>query len=102
MQYLFICKKIDLKIQGSLLILDMGNFRTSIITCEFGNLEYTLSVPISGDSFTQALVHAMQITEDQAEAIKAKDAAIHSLESRLADLEKVVARLGQHGSPSGQ
>ena len=40
--------------------------------------------------------------QEQAETLKAKDAAIHSLESRLADLEKLVARLGQHSSPSGQ
>lgn len=54
----------------SLLIVDMGNFRTSIITCEYGCLEYTLSVPISGDSFTQALVHSLNVSEQQAEATK--------------------------------
>src|SRR2546429_6104173 len=43
-----------------------------------------------------------QKLQEQAETLKAKDAAIHSLESRLADLEKLVERLAQHGSPSGQ
>lgn len=56
--------------EKSLLIVDMGNFRSSIITCEGGSLEYTLSVPISGDSFTDALVHALGYTLEQAEAIK--------------------------------
>jgi hypothetical protein len=43
-----------------------------------------------------------QKLRDQAEALKAKDAAIHSLESRLVDLEKIVDRLAQHSSSSSQ
>ena len=36
-----------------------------------------------------------QKLEEQAETLKSKDARIHTLESRLADLEKAVARLAQ-------
>ncbi len=52
------------------LILDFGTFRTSLITVEHGSLEYTLSVPISGNSLTQSLVKALGVKEDEAEKIK--------------------------------
>lgn len=55
---------------SSVLILDMGSFRTSLITCENGNLQYTLSVPISGNSLTQALVKTLNIKEEEAEKVK--------------------------------
>jgi len=58
---------------------------------------------VDADGVALAAIQGLnQKLQEQAETLKAKDAAIHSLESRLADLEKLVARLGQHSSPSGQ
>jgi hypothetical protein len=43
-----------------------------------------------------------QKLEDQSEALKIKDARIHALESRLADLEKIVDRIASHSLPDAE
>lgn len=52
------------------LILDMDTYRTSLIVASKGNLEFTSSVPIAGDAFTQSIARALGISEADAEKMK--------------------------------
>ncbi len=54
----------------NVLILDMDTFRTSLIVLEKGNLQFTSSVPIAGDAFTQSVSKGLTISAEEAEKIK--------------------------------
>ncbi len=54
----------------NILILDMDTFRTSLIVIEKGNLQFTSSVPIAGDAFTQSIARALSVSAEEAENIK--------------------------------
>lgn len=52
------------------MILDMDTYRTSLIIASNGNLEYTSSVPIAGDAFTQSIARVLGISAEEAEKVK--------------------------------
>jgi type IV pilus assembly protein PilM len=54
----------------STLILDMNTYRTSLIIVENGHLQFTSSVPIAGDAFTQSIARALGVNPTDAEKIK--------------------------------
>lgn len=54
----------------NVLILDMDTYRTSLIVVEKGSLQFTSSVPIAGDAFTQSIARALGVTAAEAETIK--------------------------------
>jgi type IV pilus assembly protein PilM len=54
----------------NILILDMDTYRTSLILVEKGNLQFTSSVPIAGDAFTQSIARSLGVTADEAEKVK--------------------------------
>lgn len=53
-----------------LLILDISTFRSSLIVVSQGFLQFTSSVPIAGDAFTQSIARALGVSEADAEKIK--------------------------------
>jgi len=53
-----------------LLILDMSTSRSSLIVVSQGFVQFTSSVPIAGDAFTQAIARALGINEQEAEKVK--------------------------------
>jgi type IV pilus assembly protein PilM len=54
----------------NILLLDMDTYRTSLIVVEKGNLQFTSSVPIAGDAFTQSIARALSISGEEAEKVK--------------------------------
>lgn len=52
------------------LILDMDTYRTSLIVADQGSLQFTSSVPIAGDAFTQSIARALAIKPEEAEQLK--------------------------------
>ncbi|GAC1574111.1 MAG: type IV pilus assembly protein PilM [Candidatus Doudnabacteria bacterium] len=54
----------------NVLIMDMDTYRTSLIVVEKGSLQFTSSVPIAGDAFTQSIARALSVTGVEAEKIK--------------------------------
>ncbi|MDB4939607.1 MAG: pilM [Candidatus Doudnabacteria bacterium] len=54
----------------NVLILDMDTLRSSLVVVEKGNLQFTSTVPIAGDAFTQSIARAMGVTDEEAETIK--------------------------------
>ncbi len=62
-------------------ILDMNTYRTSIIIASNGNLQFTSSVPIAGDAFTQSIARALGVSEEEAEKIKRESGLSDSSES---------------------
>lgn len=58
--------------QETCLLLDMESFRTSLIMAEQGNLQFTSTIPIAGNSLTESLAKALGIASAKAEEIKKK------------------------------
>lgn len=54
------------------LIVDIDAFRTSLIMVEQGNLEFTSSIPIAGNTFTESIARNLGISSQKAEMIKHK------------------------------
>lgn len=54
------------------LIMDVDAFRSNLIMVENGNLQFTSSVPIAGNTFTETIARALGVPSDKAEAIKKK------------------------------
>ncbi len=54
------------------LIVDIDSFRTSLIMVEAGNLQFTSSIPIAGNSFTEGIARALGVSSQKAELIKCK------------------------------
>lgn len=54
----------------TVLILDMDAFRTSLIVVEKGHLQFTSSIPISGEAFTQSIASGLGVSAKEAEKIK--------------------------------
>jgi Tfp pilus assembly PilM family ATPase len=52
--------------------LDVESFRTSLIMAEQGNLQFTSTIPIAGNSLTESLAKALGIASAKAEEIKKK------------------------------
>lgn len=54
------------------LLIDLDSFKTNLIMVEKGNLQFSSSIPIAGNTFTDTIAQALGITKPQAEAIKIK------------------------------
>lgn len=63
---------IDFNAKPTCLIVDLDAFRTSLIMVEEGKLQFTSSIPIAGNSFTESLARFSGISSAKAEAIKRK------------------------------
>ncbi len=55
---------------GSILIIDLGNDRTSFIFYKNPTLRFTQSIPISGEKFTLAIARGFKISFQKAEKLK--------------------------------
>lgn len=58
--------------QDSALIVDLGGSKTSLIVVEDGNLQFTSTVPIAGNSFTENIAKILGVSQVKAEEIKQK------------------------------
>ncbi len=61
--------------QGSketVLLLDTESYRTSLIMIEQGNLQFTSTIPIAGNSFTESIAKTLGVASSKAEEIKKK------------------------------
>jgi type IV pilus assembly protein PilM len=58
--------------QETVLIVDLDANKTNMIMVQGGSLQFTSSIPVGGNTFTQKLAEALQITPAQASIIKKK------------------------------
>ncbi len=63
---------INSTIKETALIVDMSAFRTSLIMIEDGNLQFTSTIPIAGNTFTDSVARALGVSSNKAEEIKLK------------------------------
>jgi type IV pilus assembly protein PilM len=56
----------------TVLVVDLDAFRSSLIMAEDGNLQFTSTVPIAGNSFTDAVAKILGVANSKAEEIKRK------------------------------
>lgn len=56
----------------TVLLVDMEAFRSSLIMIENGNLQFTSTIPIAGNSFTESVAKALGVSMAKAEEIKRK------------------------------
>lgn len=54
------------------LLVDIDSIKTNLIMVEHGNMQFSSSIPIAGNTFTDTIAQAMGITKSQAETIKKK------------------------------
>ncbi len=55
---------------GSVLVVDLGNDRTSFIFYKYPTLKFTQSIPVSGEKFTLAVAKGFRISFQKAEKMK--------------------------------
>jgi len=60
----------ELETSGVVGLVHIGARYTSINVLKHGVSEFTGDLPVGGESFTEALVHALQLSYDQAETLK--------------------------------
>jgi type IV pilus assembly protein PilM len=58
--------------QGAAVIADLDAFKTALIMVDHGSLQFTSSVPIAGNAFTDRMAQALSLPLAQAEALKRK------------------------------
>ncbi len=58
--------------KSALLIVDMEASRSGLVMVEDGNLQFTSTIPIGGNSFTEAIAKSLGIASVKAEVIKQK------------------------------
>jgi type IV pilus assembly protein PilM len=56
----------------TVLLVDIADFRTSLIMVEDGNLQFTSTIPIAGDTLTESIARALGVSGAKAEEIKRK------------------------------
>lgn len=56
--------------QENILIADLDAYKTALIMVEHGNLQFTSSIPIAGNSFTDRIAQALSLPPAAAERIK--------------------------------
>lgn len=56
----------------TVLLVDMESSRSSLIMVEEGNLQFTSSIPIAGNTFTESIARALGVASAKAEEIKKK------------------------------
>ncbi len=63
---------VDPSVKETSLIVDMSAVRTSLIMVEEGNLQFTSTIPIAGNTFTESVARALGVSTIKAEEIKYK------------------------------
>jgi len=61
------------RLEETVLILDINTLRTSFIVYDEDTLQFTSSIPIAGNVFTESVAKALGINSDEAEKIKRKN-----------------------------
>ncbi|OGE78175.1 MAG: hypothetical protein A2751_03375 [Candidatus Doudnabacteria bacterium RIFCSPHIGHO2_01_FULL_46_14] len=61
------------KLEETVLILDINTLRTSFIVYDHNTLQFTSSVPIAGNVFTEGVAKALNVSTEEAEKIKRRD-----------------------------
>ena len=56
----------------TLLLVDLGAFRTSLMMVEDGNLQFTSNIAVSGNSFTESIARSLGVSSAKAEDVKKK------------------------------
>lgn len=72
----------------TVLIVDLDAYRSSLIMVEQGNLQFTSTIPIAGNSFTESIANAFGVSAEKAEQIK-KEVGISEI-SDYADIQAVL------------
>jgi type IV pilus assembly protein PilM len=54
------------------LLVELGGLRSSLIMVEEGNLQFTSTIPIAGNTFTESIARALGVSSSKAEEIKKK------------------------------
>lgn len=60
------------KSRETLLLVDLDAFRSSLVMVEDGNIQFTSTVPIAGNSFTESIAKTLGVANVKAEEIKRK------------------------------
>ena len=58
--------------KDTVLIADMQAFRSTLVMVEQGQLQFTSSIPIAGNAFTESIARALGVSSAKAEEIKRK------------------------------
>jgi type IV pilus assembly protein PilM len=58
--------------QDTMLIVDLDAYRSSLIMVEDGGLQFTSTVPIAGNTFTESIARTLGVSSAKAEMIKRK------------------------------
>ena len=102
---------IDTKSKPTCLIVDLDAFRTSLIMVEDGNLQFTSSIPIAGNTFTESIARLLGVSSQKAEIIKRKVGVANTAEypnirtgllpilnSLSAEIKNIIKFHGEHSS----
>lgn len=54
------------------LLVDLAGLRSSLVMIEDGNLQFTSTIPIAGNTFTESIARALGVSSSKAEEIKKK------------------------------
>lgn len=97
--------------KSNVLLLDMDTYRTSLIIVEKGNLQFTSSVPLAGDAFTQSIARALGITAAEAEQVKrevgldesrehsnVKAALVSVVDNLVVEIRNIIKFHDEHGT----
>jgi type IV pilus assembly protein PilM len=71
---------IDPAMKETSLIVDISSLRTSLIMVEDGNLQFTSTIPIAGNSFTESIARTLGVSASKAEMIKLKVGIANTVE----------------------
>jgi type IV pilus assembly protein PilM len=63
---------VNAELKETLLIVDMSAILTSLIMVEEGNLQFTSTIPIAGNTFTESIARTLGVSSSKAEMIKHK------------------------------
>lgn len=64
----------------TVLLVDLAALRSSLIMVEDGNLQFTSTIPIAGNSFTESIAKAFGVSSGKAEEIKRKVGLLNTTE----------------------
>jgi type IV pilus assembly protein PilM len=102
---------LDQKLKETVLIADIQAARTSLIMVEEGHLQFTSSIPVAGNAFTEALARSLGISSSKAEELKKriglantpenpniKTALLPVLNSLLAEIKNILKFHNDHST----
>lgn len=93
------------------LLVDLGSFRSSLIMLEEGSLQFTSTIPIAGNTFTESIARALGVSSPKAEEIKKKVGIANTTEypniktellpvlyNLVAEIKNILKFHGEHSS----